>query len=519
MFKQTIKFILFMLYLSNITSAIPPITSFTNSSGDLITGDNYITEAMKFIPSNTPINKLVINASHDSVSYTINDDLINNTANAQSSAGTIPEQLHRGVRWFDYRAHLVNENLIGYHGIINGDYPVNNDTNYINTFLQNNPGEFVIISLVDGDFSNEVIEKLSSILQSSNPIIIDNNNTVPLTYEQVKGRVVITSANDFSLNQCQSSGAIYDPLAPENIGHEVECIAQATAIESIPVVMHEIRAEIRIPGDASYWANYLANLLQINPLPGNASGYPALADLGIISNAGIPSALYELADDYKNDKLQLGAILHDNITYDNDLFQYEYSLMYYKFNSKVGTSTFLNVLSDQVNLPKKILFTFDSFCSPFLSGYTDTECYSARQIKWNLFNNSSTSTGVVSLNSLFQSNFAIPITSTIYNNLLNFTFFNRYNNSFVVACNKNFNTKWSSWITCVNNNLTFNNDLPQIWSHISIRAKSPIFSSDIASLNINSDAYRQYLNKNDGLNGGYVSPQNAQTVSAMYTSH
>ncbi len=143
---------------------------------------------MKDVDDNKLIVEMSIPGTHDSgATHSIFD------VSGKCQDLTIKEQLKIGVRFFDIRLQLVNNELNVVHSFVDQKLKFKKVIKDISSFIEENPSEFIIISLKeDADSKNSTIdfdEKLINELKKYSNICFDN--VLPNTLNEARGKIYI----------------------------------------------------------------------------------------------------------------------------------------------------------------------------------------------------------------------------------------------------------------------------------------------------------------------------------------
>lgn len=101
-------------------------------------GNNWITP----LDNDIYVSQLSIPGTHDAATKDVDDDILSRSGQCQTR--TIAEQLAMGIRCFDLRPTGFNENLPIFHGYITCNINLTDVFDTFNSFLDENPGEFII---------------------------------------------------------------------------------------------------------------------------------------------------------------------------------------------------------------------------------------------------------------------------------------------------------------------------------------------------------------------------------------
>lgn len=113
---------------------------------------------------------------------------------------TIKNQLKIGVRFLDIRLQLVNNKFMVVHDFVNQKLAFSKVLEDIDSYIKNNPGEFLIISLKEDadpkssnlDFDSALVEVLSEY----QTIVLDNS--LPNILKEARGKIYILNRFDES---------------------------------------------------------------------------------------------------------------------------------------------------------------------------------------------------------------------------------------------------------------------------------------------------------------------------------
>lgn len=143
---------------------------------------------MKDVDDNKLIAEMSIPGTHDSgATHSIFD------VSGKCQDLTIKEQLKIGVRFFDIRLQIVNNELNVVHSFVDQKLKFEKVMKDINSFTEENPTEFIIISLKeDADSKNSTIDfdgKLIDELKKYSNISFENK--LPNTLKEARGKIYI----------------------------------------------------------------------------------------------------------------------------------------------------------------------------------------------------------------------------------------------------------------------------------------------------------------------------------------
>lgn len=150
---------------------------------------------MKDLSDSTIINEMSIPGTHNSAA---NHSMFDVSGKCQDM--TILNQLKIGVRFLDIRLKLANNKFVLVHDFVNQNLYFKDVLDDINSFIEINKSEFLIISLKeDADPKNSDLvfeEELYQLLSKYNNIVFDNN--LPKTLGEARGKIYIL--NRYSAN-------------------------------------------------------------------------------------------------------------------------------------------------------------------------------------------------------------------------------------------------------------------------------------------------------------------------------
>ncbi len=151
------------------------------------------------IPDNTLVCSLSIPGAHDAATYSMNQVLISDFAKTQ--AMSIANLFDGGVRAFDLRPALVNNQLKIFHGSFDTGTSFPDAVESILDRIAQNPSEFAIIIIrheEEGDSNNanwgrRIYEYLSSLPDSS----VLREFDARITVAQLRGRILFLSRSEY----------------------------------------------------------------------------------------------------------------------------------------------------------------------------------------------------------------------------------------------------------------------------------------------------------------------------------
>lgn len=152
--------------------------------------NNPNTNWMSKLDDNKALNELSIPATHDS-GATISFMGIS----GQCQKTTIKEQLYMGVRFFDIRLRLVNDELTVFHGFVDQNLTFASVLKDINEFIEKYPSEFLIMSIKQEDDPKDSTlifhEKVEADLAQFP--LISGDREFPATVGEARGKIYIFS--------------------------------------------------------------------------------------------------------------------------------------------------------------------------------------------------------------------------------------------------------------------------------------------------------------------------------------
>lgn len=148
---------------------------------------------MKQIDGNTPINKLCIPGTHDTLTYSVGG-VLENTAKTQKE--NFVEQLNCGCRYFDLRG---DKNLSGCHGIVKCDDNWRDVMGWVKEFFAANPDETLVMRMkYDGGADNSDYKKnIEKFFDDYRSLFWRNNLSrgFPILND-VRGKIVVLDSLD-----------------------------------------------------------------------------------------------------------------------------------------------------------------------------------------------------------------------------------------------------------------------------------------------------------------------------------
>lgn len=171
-----------------------------------LTDEDALVDWMADLDDGNAINELYIPGTHDSGAL---HSFLGISGKCQSY--DIGEQLHFGVRLFDIRLQLRDNNLAVVHSFVDQKLSFEAVLDEIKSFLEENPSEFIIISIKeDADAENSTLSfegAIEDILRDKLGSLLSESTTVPKTVGEARGKVhVISRYANSSLGIPASSG-------------------------------------------------------------------------------------------------------------------------------------------------------------------------------------------------------------------------------------------------------------------------------------------------------------------------
>ena len=146
---------------------------------------------MKQVDDNTKIAEMSIPGTHDSGAT---HSLFDVAGKCQDLS--IKSQLNIGVRFFDIRLQLVNDNLNIVHSFVDQKLKFDTVLNDFTSYIKENNSEFLIISLKeDADDKNSTISFEDKLIESlsKHKDVISFDNSLPETIKDARGKIFILS--------------------------------------------------------------------------------------------------------------------------------------------------------------------------------------------------------------------------------------------------------------------------------------------------------------------------------------
>ena len=113
---------------------------------------------------------------------------------------TIRKQLAIGVRFLDLRLQLVNDELVIVHSFVDQNLPFESVLNDLDSFLEKNKSEFIIISIKkDADDANSTIDFLDKLIKDLRKYSKIKFDRLPNTVGEARGNIYIL--NRFSSDE------------------------------------------------------------------------------------------------------------------------------------------------------------------------------------------------------------------------------------------------------------------------------------------------------------------------------
>lgn len=152
-------------------------------------GDKTYSKWMESLSDLTLLRTIAMPGSHDTMALHSIGDLA-----GQCQSLSLEDQLNLGVRFLDIRLKEDKNELKAVHGFVDQKAKFDSITKTIEKFIEDNPSEFIIMSVKEEDdpsFSTISFEDcLKGYLKSD---IYWKNDILPLTLGQVRGKVLLLS--------------------------------------------------------------------------------------------------------------------------------------------------------------------------------------------------------------------------------------------------------------------------------------------------------------------------------------
>ncbi|MBQ7408121.1 MAG: phosphatidylinositol-specific phospholipase C [Clostridia bacterium] len=167
------------------------------------------TNWMKALNDATPLNQLTIPGTHDSGALYSFGDVF-----GKCQTLNVGEQLRIGVRFFDIRLQLVNDELNVVHAFVDQKTTFLQILNEMVEFLQNNPEEFLLVSFKeDADAQGSTVDFCKTLEEMllNNQSVVSGSRTLPETVGEARGKIhVIARYKNATLGLPCSSGWVDD---------------------------------------------------------------------------------------------------------------------------------------------------------------------------------------------------------------------------------------------------------------------------------------------------------------------
>ena len=144
---------------------------------------------MKDIGDSTSLRDINMPGSHDTMAlYSIGD------LAGQCQSLSLSDQLNLGIRFLDIRLKEDNNKLKAVHGIVDERASFDYVCDTVETFLNNNPTEFIIMSIKEeADSSNSTLSFEESLKKYITSDIYLKNTAIPASIGEIRGKVVLLS--------------------------------------------------------------------------------------------------------------------------------------------------------------------------------------------------------------------------------------------------------------------------------------------------------------------------------------
>ncbi len=218
--KKILRFVSITL-ASLVLGGIGTCAFADGTEGSSINGSNW----MSTLRSDVSITAINMPGTHDSATKYVNFSPI-----AKTQDGSIAEQLYRGVRYFDMRYKLTDdEKFVAAHGIADckkaygfgaEDFTAGDAIKMCSDFLKNNPGETILFQLKEENSSSGTafFDKFYDQFIKGNEELWYLENRIP-TVGEVRGKIVLlrvvsVDSSRFNDSDCGIDFSAY-PYVPE----------------------------------------------------------------------------------------------------------------------------------------------------------------------------------------------------------------------------------------------------------------------------------------------------------------
>ena len=201
---------------------------------------------MAGLDDNTQINQLSIPGSHDSGATHSIGDL---AGKCQSLA--IEDQLNIGVRFLDIRLQLVGDDFRIVHSFVDQGTDFSDTLEDIVEFIENNPTEFLFISIKKDADSKHPAGDFSTLLENElrEYEIISDSTTLPKTVGEARGKIYIISRYENSTMGIPAYDGWQDSTSFELGGLYVQ---DNYAVDSTDIKIADIKATFDVSASDSY---------------------------------------------------------------------------------------------------------------------------------------------------------------------------------------------------------------------------------------------------------------------------
>lgn len=207
-----------------------------------LTYSDIMLDWMARLDDDTPLNEVFIPGTHDSGALY---SFFGVSGKCQSY--TIGEQLQMGVRFFDIRLQLRGSELAVVHSFVDQKLTFDEVLNAIESFMTENPSEFLIISIKqDADSENASIsfeDAVENVLALKLGSLLSTSSTLPSSVGEARGKVHIISRYSNSSIGVPASSGWADSTSFE-LGELF--VQDYYAIDTVEAKMHDINSAFSV---------------------------------------------------------------------------------------------------------------------------------------------------------------------------------------------------------------------------------------------------------------------------------
>ena len=213
-----------------------------------LTDEDFSKEWLSSLRDDTKINEIYIPGTHDSGALY---SFFGISGKCQSY--DIENQLDMGVRFFDIRLQLRENELMVVHSFVDQKQSFESVLKTVNEFLIAHPSEFVIMSIkqdADAENSNILFETaVENMLDAQFGNILSKETTLPTTLGEARGKVHIISRYANSSLGVPASNGWHDSTSFELSNMYVQ---DYYAISDIEAKMNDIRSAFDVAKEQKY---------------------------------------------------------------------------------------------------------------------------------------------------------------------------------------------------------------------------------------------------------------------------